>query len=63
MVHPMGAKLFHVDSWTSMTKLIVAFHNFVNVPNIADKIGLDMDRKMILKWHFRDVERKDIDFI
>jgi hypothetical protein len=29
---PVGAKLFHVDEQTDMTKLIVAFCNFVKVP-------------------------------
>ena len=46
-IHPAGADLSHVDGWTNgqtdgetqtdkqmdMTKLIVAFHNFVNTPN------------------------------
>ena len=31
-VHPVGAKLFHADSWTEMMKLIVTFHNFSNAP-------------------------------
>ena len=29
---PVGAKLFHMDGQTDMTKQIVAFHNFANVP-------------------------------
>jgi hypothetical protein len=33
---PVGAKLFHVDgqmdSHVAMTKLIVTFHNFANLP-------------------------------
>jgi hypothetical protein len=31
-IRPAGAELFHADGWTDMTKLIVTFHNFVNVP-------------------------------
>jgi hypothetical protein len=31
-IRPMGAELFHVDGWTDMTKLIVAFRNFANAP-------------------------------
>jgi hypothetical protein len=35
-IRPLGAKLFHADAWadrqTDMTKLIVTFHNFANVP-------------------------------
>jgi hypothetical protein len=31
-IHPMGAEPFHADRQTSMTKLIVAFHNSVNAP-------------------------------
>jgi len=30
-IHPLGAE-FHVDGWTDMMKLIVTFHNFVNIP-------------------------------
>jgi len=29
-IRPDGARLFHMDRQTGMTKLIVAFHNFVN---------------------------------
>ena len=29
-IRPVGAELFHVDSQTDMTKLIVAFRNFEN---------------------------------
>jgi len=36
-IHPMGVELFHVDGrmdrHTDITKLIVAFHIFMNVPN------------------------------
>jgi hypothetical protein len=28
---PVGAKLFHVDGQTDMTKLIVAFQNFAHM--------------------------------
>jgi len=28
----METKLYHVDGWTDMLKLIVAFHNFVKGP-------------------------------
>jgi hypothetical protein len=31
-IRPVGVELFHADGWTDMTKLIVAFSNFVNVP-------------------------------
>jgi len=35
-IHLVGAKLFHInaqtDRWTDMTKLLVTFHNFANVP-------------------------------
>jgi len=29
-IHSVGAKLFHADGRTDMTKLIVAFRNFAN---------------------------------
>ena len=28
----MKAELFHADRWTDMTKLIVSFRDFANVP-------------------------------
>ena len=35
-IHPLEAQPFHAGGWmdgqTQMIKLIVAFHNFVNVP-------------------------------
>jgi hypothetical protein len=31
-IHPVGTELFAVNRWTDMTKLIVTFCNFVNVP-------------------------------
>jgi len=31
-IRPVGAELFHADAWTDMTKLIIAFLNFANVP-------------------------------
>jgi len=35
-IHPVGAKLFHADGrtdgQTDMMKLIVVFHNYVNMP-------------------------------
>jgi hypothetical protein len=30
MIHPVGDQLFHADGQTDMTKLVVAFRNFVN---------------------------------
>jgi hypothetical protein len=35
---PVGAKFFHVDGHTDMTKLIVALHNFLSVPKKGEKI-------------------------
>ena len=34
-IRPVGAELFHADGQTDMTKLIVAFRNFVNAPKTA----------------------------
>jgi hypothetical protein len=31
-LRPVGAKVFHADGWTDMTKLTVAFRNFANAP-------------------------------
>jgi hypothetical protein len=30
-IHPVGAELLHVDRWTDMRKLTVAFRTFANV--------------------------------
>ena len=32
-IRPVGVELFHADTQTYMTKLIVAFRNLANVPN------------------------------
>ena len=41
-IHPMEAELFHSDGCTDgqseMTNLIVAFHNFANVPKIISAL-------------------------
>ena len=39
---PVGAELFHADGWTDMTKLIVAFRNFVNAPKNDQSTISDM---------------------
>jgi hypothetical protein len=31
-IRPVGAELFHTDGRTDMTKLMVVFRNFANVP-------------------------------
>jgi hypothetical protein len=33
-IHQVGAELFHVDRWTDMAKLTVAFCNFLNMPKM-----------------------------
>ena len=33
-IYPVGAELFHVDRWTDMAKLTVAFCNFWNTPKM-----------------------------
>jgi len=34
---PMGSELLHTDSWTDMTKLIIALCNFANAPTRRPK--------------------------
>jgi len=34
-IRPVGDELFHADAQTDMTKLIVAFRNFANSPEIV----------------------------
>jgi len=44
-IHPVGAKLFHAggqaDGQTDMTKLRVAFHDFVNMPKNWNVHGIN----------------------
>jgi hypothetical protein len=35
-IRPVGAKLFHANGWTDMTKSIVASRNFANAPQTAN---------------------------
>ena len=37
-IRTMGVKLFHAGGQTDMTKLIVAFHDFVIAPKNEEKI-------------------------
>jgi hypothetical protein len=37
-IRAIGAELFHADGQTDMTKLIVAFRNFVNAPKNEEKV-------------------------
>jgi len=39
-IRPVGAKLFHADRRTDMTKLIFAFRNFTNAPKNGHPINL-----------------------
>jgi hypothetical protein len=44
----MGAKLFHVDKQTGMTKLIVAFRNFANAPDSSTFFSQCSQNKQLL---------------
>jgi len=35
-VRPVGAELYHADGRTDRMKLRVAFHNFANMPTMAE---------------------------
>jgi hypothetical protein len=59
-LHPVGAKLFHVDRRTDMKKLIAVFHNSANVSikiplkERRHKKLIDWNPKTLLqKWPFR----------
>jgi hypothetical protein len=43
-IRPAGAKLFHADGQTDMTKLILAFRNFANAPEKVNVTGHDEQR-------------------
>jgi hypothetical protein len=58
-IRPMGAELFYADGQTDMTKLIVAFRNFVKAPK-SDEIFCSFMfymRKLLLKCarHFPNI--------
>jgi hypothetical protein len=39
-IRPVGAELLHADGQTDMTKLTVAFHNYVNLPKNSTYFSL-----------------------
>jgi hypothetical protein len=48
-IHPVGAELFHAYHQTDMTMVIVAFHNFENVPtNLWNSHILHLDTVCIV---------------
>ena len=48
---PVGAEGFHADGETDMTKLIVAFHNFVNTSKNCSKCP-PVTRAILVAKHF-----------
>jgi hypothetical protein len=44
LFHPVGADLFHADRKTdrptAMTRIVVAFHNFVNAPKNGSQLPI-----------------------
>jgi hypothetical protein len=40
-IRPVGAMLFHADGQTDLTKVIVAFRNFANVPKNDGYMGTE----------------------
>ena len=34
-IRPVGAELFHANGRTHITKIIIAFRNFANAPNVS----------------------------
>jgi len=55
-IHPLGTELFHAERRTDMTKLIVAFRNFVNASKdvknsllmLCDQLKLSGQHKVTL---------------
>jgi len=45
---PVGAEFFHADGQTDMTKLVVAFHNFVKS---ALKLSYLRETSNLSDWH------------
>jgi hypothetical protein len=46
-IRPMGAKVFHAEGRTDMTKLIVAFLNFAKTPKEDKFIKYTMLRELV----------------
>ena len=59
----VGAEFFHAaDGWTDMTKLIVAFHNFANVPKKQPSAYFNvpeclLQHQQIELWNLQDIQK------
>jgi hypothetical protein len=51
----VGAQLFRVDGQTDMTKLLVAFRNFVNAPKNWKNLNFLVTNQMTLKFLKPDI--------
>ena len=56
-IRPVGAELFHADRRTDMSKLIVAFRNFVNVPKCTSTYAktqeMQAHKRNVFSFHLR----------
>jgi hypothetical protein len=53
-IPPVGAELFHMDRQTDMTKVIVAFLNFGNAPELIDAHELKKNQSLGNKKYNRN---------
>jgi hypothetical protein len=61
-IRPVGAKLFHADGQTDMTKLIFAFRNFVKAPKnyIKSHYNIKYNSFIPLKYHYSSSQPSSI---
>jgi hypothetical protein len=52
-IRPVGGELFHADGQTEITKLTVAFRNFVNAPNNNLSVQNMCNSKERASGHFK----------
>ena len=62
-IRPVGAKLFHAERRTDITKLIVGFRNFVNAPNkmTVDQIYISANIILTTCQMFRLLHKSSLD--
>ena len=60
-IRVVGAELFHADGWTDMTKLMVAFRSFTNVP--YKEKGVSRDLTTFHSKHFPVIANTILDML
>ena len=59
-IHPVGAELFDADGQMDMTKLVIAFRNFMNAPINLKDLNQGKDQAMLLVHLVLSTVRKHV---